>query len=55
MGCDEARTREYMCGSAMRLMGTGMPISHARMDLSSEEVIMRRLESTNVIARERLG
>ena len=27
-----------------------MPISQARIDLSSEEVIMRRFESTKVIA-----
>lgn len=39
-----------MCGSAMRLMGTGIPTSQARIDLSSDEVTIRRLESTNVIA-----
>ena len=41
-GCGEARTMENMYGSAMNLIGTGMPYSHARRDLSSEVVTKRR-------------
>lgn len=33
---------ENMYGSAMNLMGTGIPYSHARSDLSSEVVMKRR-------------
>lgn len=44
-----------MCGSAIRFTGTGIPISHAKIDLSSELEIMRRLSSTKVIAGPRIS
>lgn len=43
------RTIEYMYGSAMRVIGTGMPYSQARRDLSSEVEMKRRFSSTKVI------
>lgn len=41
-GCGVERTMANMYGSAINLMGTGMPYSHARRDLSSEVVMKRR-------------
>lgn len=38
-----------MSASAMYLMGTGIPYSHALSDLSSDVVMKRRLLSTKVI------
>lgn len=41
-GCGEERTMENIYGSAMNLIGTGMPYSQARSDLSSDVVMNRR-------------
>eukprot|EP00976_Prorocentrum_cordatum_P051684 1043462-Prorocentrum_minimum.AAC.1 len=40
---------ECMEGSAMYFITTGMPNSHTRMDLSSEEVMNRRFSSQKVM------
>lgn len=50
-GCGDDRTMENMYGSAMNLIGTGMPYSHARKDLSSDVVTKRRFWDDLACAR----
>ena len=48
LGCNAVLTRECMSGSAMYLIGTFIPYSHARRDLSSL-VEMNRLSSSQKV------
>jgi hypothetical protein len=51
-GCGADRTMENMYGSAMNLIGTGIPYSQARRDLSSDVVTKRRFYERSEFGRQ---